>query len=245
MIIPVFASACSEPLSILDPAGVAASEAASLWWGMFIFFTLVLTGVFLAWIHAIRRQPDTDVHRPENGHADSPQIQRQHQAFIVGGGILLPVLTIIVLLVFGIPAGNRMAGVEVDPDQALQIEVTGHQWWWEVRYPDPVDSSAAPLLVLRDTIHIPASVPVRLRLTSADVIHAFWVPRIGQKLDMVPGHTNELILQADEPGVYPGVCAEFCGLAHAHMKFTLHVHTPEDFAAWQTTAGISREQADD
>ncbi|MDO8906922.1 MAG: cytochrome c oxidase subunit II [Pseudohongiella sp.] len=228
MIIPLLVTACSGPLSILDPAGTAAAETAPLWWGMFGFFTLVLFAVVLAFVYAVRRTPRSHTEPgPDTSESDTPQLQRQHQVWIVGGGIVLPVATIVTLLVFGIPAGNRMAGVGIDPDQALHIEVTGYQWWWEVRYPNLS-------LTLRDEVHIPAGVPVRLHLTSADVIHSFWVPRIGQKLDMIPGHVNELLLQADAPGIYPGVCAEFCGLAHAHMKFSLHVHSPEDFAAWQT-----------
>jgi cytochrome c oxidase subunit II len=227
MIIPIFATSCSGPLSTLDPAGTGAAEAALLWWGMFGFFTLVLFAVIAVFVYAVRRAPDN---RQEPGPhtlgSDSPALHRRHQAFIIGGGVVLPVISIVTLLVFGIPAGNRMAGVAIDPDQALRIEITGHQWWWEVRYQNQP-------IFLRDEVHIPAGVPVRLQLLSADVIHSFWVPRIGQKLDMIPGHVNELFLQADEPGVYPGVCAEFCGLAHAHMKFDLIVHTPEDFAAWQ------------
>lgn len=146
---------------------------------------------------------------------------------------MLPVISIVTLLLVGIPAGNRMAGVGVNPDQPLQVEIVGHQWRWEVNYPDSN-------VTLTDEVHIPASIPVMLTLSSADVIHSFWVPRIGRKLDMIPGHTNEMFLQAEKPGIYPGVCAEFCGLSHAHMTFTLHVHTPEDFATWlaaQQSAG--------
>jgi cytochrome c oxidase subunit 2 len=195
---------------------------------MFTFFTLVLCGVIATCVYAIRRNPDNNEQDLVKNHTDTPQVQRQHQIWIIGGGIVLPAITIVTLLIFGIPAGHRMAGVNTDPEQALQIEITGHQWWWEVRYPDPVIS-------LRDELHIPAGTPIRLKLTSADVIHSFWVPRLGQKLDMIPGRVNELHLQADEPGIYPGVCAEFCGLAHAHMTFSLHVHTPEDFARWQSS----------
>lgn len=211
----------TNPLSLLDPAGVGAAEAATLWWGMFAFFTLVYLGVLAAWAWAIRRPPDP-------AHTDPA---RRHTAMIVGGGVLLPSLSVLVLLIISIPAGNRMSGVSSDNAEGsaspvLEIEVTGHQWWWQVLYPDSGRE-------LRDEIHIPVGMPVRLNLSSADVIHSFWVPRIAQKLDMIPGRVNQLHLQANEVGVYPGVCAEFCGLAHAHMKFTLHVHSREDFAAWQ------------
>lgn len=226
MITAVLSSACSTPLSVLDPAGIGAAEAAYLWWGISGFFSVIFIAVVVAWIYAIRRGPMPDEQRGTTG-SDSARAQKHQQMWIIGGGIVLPVLSITLLLIVGIPAGNRMAGAGSDSAAALNIEVTGHQWWWDVRYPDA-------LVTLRDEIHIPAGTPIRLTLTSADVIHSFWVPRIGQKLDMIPGHTNELFLQATEPGVYPGICAEFCGLAHAHMTFSLHVHTPEDFAAWLT-----------
>lgn len=226
MMTAVLFSACSTPLSILDPAGTGAAEAASLWWGMFGLFTLVFMAVMAAWIYAVRRVPAPDAHQAATG-TDSARERKHQQAWIIGGGIVLPVLAIALLLIVGVPAGNRMAGAGSDAASALHIEVTGYQWWWDVRYPDAA-------VTLRDEIHIPAGTPIRLTLTSADVIHSFWVPRIGQKLDMIPGHDNELFLHAVEPGVYPGVCAEFCGLAHAHMTFRLHVHTPEDFAAWLT-----------
>jgi cytochrome c oxidase subunit 2 len=108
------------------------------------------------------------------------------------------------------------------------IEVTGHQWWWEVRYPDTG-------ITLRNELHIPVGQPVDIHLTTADVIHAFWVPRLGGKLDAIPGRTNVLRLQADRPGSYRGQCAEFCGMNHAHMQFTVEAHPPEAFDQWLET----------
>ena len=103
--------------------------------------------------------------------------------------------------------------------------MTARQWQWEVSYPDTG-------VRLRDELHIPAGAAVDLHLTSEDVIHSFWVPRLGGKLDMFPGRTNVLRLQADEPGLYYGQCAEFCGTGHAHMKFTVRAHAPDEFDAW-------------
>jgi len=251
-------SACSGPLSTLDPAGPAALAASRLWWGIFIGATVVLAAVVALWLFAIQRDPrsgtpaqptgaeQTTGEQPATGE-DTRLIQRQHQAWIIGGGIVLPVAAIAVLLMFSIPTGSLMSNMALEEYQAqsaepvLRIDVIGHQWWWQVTYlntgsntasnPGPASGAQADIR-LRDEIHIPVGVPVRLFLSSADVIHSFWVPRLGGKLDMIPGRTNELRLQADEPGVYPGVCAEFCGLLHAQMKFTVHAHTPEDFAAW-------------
>ena len=113
--------------------------------------------------------------------------------------------------------------------KTLRINVTGHQWWWQVHYPDSG-------IQLRDELHIPVGVPVDLHLTSADVVHSFWVPRLGGKLDMIPGRTNVLRLQADRADTYRGMCAEFCGLEHAHMRFTVTAHDPGEFKTWLTEA---------
>lgn len=121
--------------------------------------------------------------------------------------------------------GHRMLPLPPAEGKPLRIDVTGHQWWWEVRYPDSNIS-------LKNELHIPAGMPIDIHLSTADVIHGFWVPRLGGKLDAIPGRVNVLRLQADEPGVYLGQCSEFCGLHHAVMKFTVKAHTPDDFARW-------------
>jgi cytochrome c oxidase subunit 2 len=107
----------------------------------------------------------------------------------------------------------------------LEINVTGHQWWWQVEYP------SGPVVTANE-IHIPAGVPVRLTLTSRDVIHSFWVPQIAGKVDLIPAKSNTLTLVAPQPGVYRGMCGEFCGLQHAHMHSRLVVQPVEDFETW-------------
>lgn len=139
--------------------------------------------------------------------------------------MILPSVSITLLLFFGIPMGHRMLPLPPAEGQALRIDVIGHQWWWEVRYPDTKIS-------LSNELHIPAGKPIDIHLSTADVIHGFWVPRLGGKLDAIPGHINVLRLQADEPGTYLGQCVEFCGLHHARMKFTVTAHSPEDFNRW-------------
>jgi cytochrome c oxidase subunit 2 len=111
------------------------------------------------------------------------------------------------------------------PPNALVVQVVGHMWWWEVRYP-------ALGVVSANEIHVPVGRPLRFRLESADVIHSFWVPQLGGKRDLVPGITNEITLVARVPGTYPGQCAEFCGTSHANMRLRVVVETAEDFAAW-------------
>ena len=111
------------------------------------------------------------------------------------------------------------------PDRKPDLVVIGHQWWWEVRYPE----SGA---VTANEIHIPAGRRLLVRIESADVVHDFWVPRLTRKVDMVPGHPNHLWLEADRPGTYHGLCAEFCGAQHAHMRFTVVAQPPAEFEAW-------------
>lgn len=191
------------------------------------FFTLVLILVSALWIYAMRRQPERD------------NAGRQEKAWIIGGGIILPSVSILVLLLVSIPVGNLMSTLPTAADDALQIRVTAHQWWWQIDYPG--GDAENTLATSQNIVHMPADVPVHLYLTSADVIHSFWVPRLAGKLDMIPGRINELQIQADEPGIYRGVCAEFCGLAHASMRFEVHVHSREDFARW--LADAQRQQS--
>jgi cytochrome c oxidase subunit 2 len=112
----------------------------------------------------------------------------------------------------------------------LSITVTGYQWWWEAVYDgdDPARRFATA-----NEIHIPAGEPVLFRLRSADVIHAFWVPALGGKTQMIPGQINRQWLQADKPGVYRGQCVQYCGVQHAHMGFEIVAQPPEEFRAWE------------
>jgi cytochrome c oxidase subunit 2 len=132
----------------------------------------------------------------------------------------------LILLMISIPTVRTIfrSQPDVSPPDAMKIKVIGHQWWWEVLYPDGVKTS--------NELHIPANRPIRLELLAADVIHSFWVPQLGGKRDLVPGQINALTFVATVPGMYPGQCAEFCGLSHANMRFRVFVDTPDEFAKW-------------
>lgn len=213
--VPLLGS-CAGDQSTLAPAGRAAREVAWLWWAMLTFSSLVLAVVTVLWVYAMLRRPR------EHGDELRRRIERR---WLVGGGLLLPGLSILALLIFGIPVGQRMLPLPLVGEQPLRIEVTGHQWWWEVRYPDSG-------VVTANQLHLPVGRPVDLTLRSADVIHAFWVPRLGGKLDMIPGRSNVLRLQADEAGVFRGQCSEFCGTQHAHMAISVQAQPVEEFDAW-------------
>ncbi|MEX0912579.1 MAG: cytochrome c oxidase subunit II [Gemmatimonadota bacterium] len=114
------------------------------------------------------------------------------------------------------------------PEDAITIDVNGWQWWWEFRYP----MENGDTVVTANEVHVPVGQPVRLRMTSVDVLHSFWIPQMGGKRDVVPGRVNELVFTPLEPGVYLGQCAEFCGESHALMKMRLIAHEPADYERW-------------
>ena len=148
------------------------------------------------------------------------------ELWVVGGGVVFPVVVLSALLFQSARMTNALT--RAAPPGATRIEVEGRQWWWEVRYPD----AAGGPVVAANEIHLPIGTAVDLALTSPDVIHSFWVPNLGGKVDMVPGRVNRLTLRADRAGVYRGQCAEYCGTQHAQMALVVVVETPEAFAAW-------------
>lgn len=194
------------PLSILDPAGPAGADIAHISWVMIIGFGIVWAGVIIlaAYAFMTRRREGAPV-----------------RALVIGGGLVFPSAVVLALLVYGIHSGKRMLPTPTG-EHVFRVDVTGHQWWWEVSYPD-----AQEPVRLANEMHIPAGMPVDVHISSQDVIHSFWAPRLGGKMDAIPGRVNIIRLQADEPGVYYGVCAEFCGDLHAHMHLEIHAHPPE------------------
>ena len=161
--------------------------------------------------------------RPGDAPEAGPQPARRFGPWMVGGGVALPL--VVITVVFGATVRAMQTVPTATPSGALVIDVVGYQWWWEVRYPEEGITTA-------NEMHIPVGRPVALRLTSADVIHSFWVPALGGKLDLLPDRTNMLVLEADEPGAHLNRCAEFCGLQHTLMGMDVVAEPPEAFAAW-------------
>lgn len=202
-------SGCGEHhQSILDPRSPEAREIANLWWVMFwvcsVVFVAVVWFLFAAIFGKVGSQPPGGPLR-----------------FVVAGGIILPAVVLIGFLIYSL----RVAILISAPDDGLVIEVDGHQWWWAVRYPEQG-------IVTANEIHIPARERVQFQLRAHDVIHSFWVPNLHGKLDMLPETTTTIWIQAEEPGVWRGQCAEFCGTQHALMAFEVVAHAPEDFERW-------------
>ncbi|ESZ59551.1 cytochrome c oxidase subunit II [Mesorhizobium sp. M0924] len=213
---------CAGWQSALDPKGPAASELAWLIW----FFTALCAVVWVLVMIALvvplmmRSRAQAEPLAIKAGADD-----RKLRAVMTAVGLTAIVLIGLTLLSF---FANRTLAA-IGSDAALTIRVTGHQWWWEVRYEDATPSR---ILTTANEIHIPAGEPVKLLLTSTDVIHSFWIPSLSGKLDLIPGHMNVLDLKADKPGVYRGQCAEFCGAQHANMGTFIIAEPRAKFDAW-------------
>lgn len=150
---------------------------------------------------------------------------RVARRWIVMGGVVLPVLVLVPLFLASVRTLRTL--MLHDGGGGLTIHVTGHQWWWDIRYEDP-----AGVVVAANEIHIPAGRRVRLELRTADVIHSLWVPNLHGKTDLVPGRTNVTWIEATEAGVFRAQCAEYCGTQHALMALPVVAETPAAFDAW-------------
>lgn len=214
------ASACVVDRSTLSPAGPAARRLADLGWPVLLFFlaTCVVLWLLLLWL-ALRRRGSLDEHAPagEGGGI----------GWILVGGIAIPALSFGVVFVMTL---DTMAAFPVHAGHhAPEVRVIGHQWWWEVQY---LGGSLPDRVTTANEIHLPVGRPVEIELLSYDVIHSLWVPRLHGKVDLVPGHVNHVVLQADAPGIYPGACAELCGKQHANMRLLVVADQPEAFERW-------------
>jgi cytochrome c oxidase subunit 2 len=200
---------CSGPLSALDPSGPAAASIATLWWVMLAGAAALFALILVLFALTIRR--------PGWGSRVSPA------RWIVLGGLVLPAAVLPPLVAYALFAGERL--LPLPGTAPARIEAEGRRWVWTFRYPEygKVDTT--------NVLHLPAGVPVDIVVTSPDVIHAFWVHRLAGQIDAVPGHVNRLRIEADRPGRYEGLCAQFCGLGHPAMRFVVIVHPAADFAA--------------
>ncbi|MGR3467201.1 MAG: cytochrome c oxidase subunit II [Shimia sp.] len=198
---------CQGELSVLRPAGPAASTIATLWWVMLIGATAIFALVMVLLALAFRSGGD--------GTA-------RERLWIVGLGLAFPLTGLAALLVYGLTVGERLlphAGPEV-----VTVGAEARQWEWRFAYAD------RPGVVTRDVLHIPAGRPVDVEITTVDVIHSFWVPRLAGKLDAIPGRVNVLRLEADAPGRLAGLSSEYSGPGYAWHGFDVIVH---DNAGWR------------
>jgi cytochrome c oxidase subunit 2 len=152
------------------------------------------------------------------------------RTWLLGGGVVFPVVVLTLLLVYGLRVGSQLSHAgHGEAADAMRIDVIAKRWWWEVRYHSPDGLSST---VLANELHLPTGSSADLRLTTTDVIHSFWVPALAGKVDMIPGHSNRLVVHATREGVYRGQCAEYCGSQHARMALNVVVEPPQEFQQW-------------
>jgi len=215
--VAVAVTACSGefPQSTLHPTADFSQEIDALyrtifWWALGVF--VVVESALLFVIVRYRQRPDSG--EPKHIHGST---------LLEVAWTLAPAVVLVFIAVPTIRTIFRTEGTP--PKGALAVEVVGHQWWWEFTYPDLGITTA-------NELHLPQGRPVGFTMTSKDVIHSFWVPKLGGKRDVMPGRTTRISFTPDSVGEVYGQCAEFCGDSHANMRFRVVVQTPEDFQRW-------------
>lgn len=206
---------CGGQQSALHAGGIEAEIVARFSWIMFAGGALVLALVAAILFYALLRRPE------KRADVDGPRL-------IFAGGVALPTITLTVLLAFTLTATKDLRATNADAE--YDIEVIGHRWWWEVRY---LGGESQGYFTTANELHLPRGQRMRIKVTSVDVIHSFWVPSLAGKMDMIPGRENEIVLEPTQLGVYRGQCAEYCGAQHARMAFYVVVHEPGDFEEWR------------
>lgn len=204
---PFWLAGCDGRLSVLEPAGPAAETIATLWWVMLAGATAIFALVMaLLWL-AFRRE----------GPA-------REGTWIVGLGLVFPMTGLAALLAYGLIVGEHL--LPRPSPEVVTVRAEARQWAWRFGYAD------APGLTTEHTLHIPAGRPVDVQITTADVIHSFWVPRLAGKLDAVPGRVNVLRIEADAPGRLAGLSSEYNGPGYARHGFEVVVHDAADWDAF-------------
>jgi cytochrome c oxidase subunit II len=216
------AAACAPdaPMDALQPAGEIARQKHSLWTLVFwiaVAVFVIVEGVLVYALVKFRHKPGR---RAAQFHGNT-RVE-----------VILVLLPALLLTFVAVPTVTAIFDLDREPEEeALEMTVVGRQFWWEFHYPEELGGFATA-----NEMHIPAGTPIRLTLEgdilNRDVIHSFWVPRLGGKQDVIPGRVNHMTLEADEPGEYRGQCAEFCGLSHANMRLMVIAHEQADFESW-------------
>ena len=204
------------PPPVLDPQGPLSNQVTTLAWVLFVLMLLIFVLVCAALWVALRGSA------PLRARLGGERVVRWF-------GLIIPAGILFVLLVW---STTMLAGLSTLRGDEARMRISGNIYWWRVSY---LDAAGNEVLADANELHVPVGRPVVVDMVSEDVIHSFWVPRLGGKMDMVPGRINRLKLQADQAGVYGGQCAEFCGGAHALMGFVVVAHEPADWQRWLDT----------
>jgi len=214
--------AAESPMSYLRTFGPAGDPATELGWGLGIVSILVMVVITVLVVAAIAKR------RSPASSARELTVQRDEGGLswiYIGVGVSTAVLIACAVWTMFTVAAVAMPAHAED----MTIRVTASQWWWNVRYEN---DDASQVFDAPNEIHIPVGRPVRVELSSTDVIHSWWIPQLAGKMDVIPGQTNVTWLQADKAGVYRGQCGEYCGAQHAHMAMYVVADPPRDYAAW-------------
>lgn len=214
----------STPLGYLEGSGSRSQDIIqTLGWGLLLICSAVVIIIIIIMTISIARS------RQRAMKSEASDVGRDGGGLpLIYWGVALSMPVLIGMAVWTFIASRAIAAPSTTP--GLAITVTAHRWWWELRYESP--SQPYGVVAGANELVIPVGVPVRLDLKSADVIHDFWVPKLGPKIDMIPGRTNHSWVEADRPGIYVGQCAEFCGVEHGRMAFVVHAVQPHDFETW-------------
>ena len=203
---------CNPVQSALHPAGVDAEALSGLTWFMFGGAVVVWAIVMAATIYAVLGKKH-------------PRDERFANRFILLGGVAFPTVGLAILLVYGL---SLLPDWNASQTADLRVNVRAEQFWWRFGYELPDGS----VLETANELHLPIGATAEFVLTSTDVIHSFWIPSLGGKMDAIPGRTNLLRLTPTRTGTYRGVCAEFCGPSHTFMAFPVVVHEVAEYEAW-------------
>lgn len=208
--------------NMLRPGGPAARTLADTNVTVLLLFVgiTVVMWVILGWI-PMRRRGTLAEHAPWNAAGD--------MRWVFIGGIAVPLVVLGGVYVLGLQTMSAFPMGDRAMQPAPVIRIVGHQWWWEVQY---LYGGVSTHVTDANEVHIPAGQQVDIALESRDVIHSFWVPELHGKVDLVPGITNHIRVQADRPAIFRGECAEYCGPQHAHMVLLVRADAPADFERW-------------
>jgi len=216
------------PQSAFDAAGSAARVTGDLFW----YFLIPLAVIFLiviaiAIISIFRRHRGIEQEPLEGTHRPSAQTERRLTRVVTGASVLT-LLILLGFIVASVATGKAISGRAM-PSNAITIEVSASQWWWNIHY---LNDNASLILTTANEIHVPVGRAVLIRGVSQDVIHSFWVPSLIGKRDLIPSRVTTAWFTAEREGSFRGQCAEFCGLQHAHMALWVVAETPEKFDQW-------------
>ncbi len=217
----------------LNPAGPGAAHIehtfALIFWITASVYLLTLAAlVYFVWR---RRYGLSTMPEPQPTSEASDRLATHAVAAAMG----LTVILLFIMLISSFVTSHRLG--KMNNQQALTIDVYGHQWWWEVQYPN--EAEPYRMVTTANEIHVPVGTPIRIHGTSRDVIHSFWAPNIQGKRDLMPGYNTDVLMQVDKPGRWRGQCAEYCGLQHAHMSFYMVGESQKDFDSWMTAQAQS------